>query len=268
MDWLKTHLPHFLTYFIVNTALYGIVFLLARRFIEEWIGRSVQHRYDRLLEDQRASNEKELTQFRNVLDTQRDLVSSAFLEARRPVAEKRLAAIQRLWDAMIEINVGAHPAVGLTNLAIDTEMYQVICAKADIPDLVTMGRQYVESDRDHEAEKGRLLSGEYLYALFYTYRAFIGSIALKLSIDRQKADYQPWWEYDHVLSLLKPALDEEEWKEFQALTIKRYSWVVSKLEGKFLKASEDILEGSRAATYASEQATAMIAAAKSKDQTI
>ena len=180
MDWLETHLPHFLTYFIVNTALYGVVFLVARRFIEEWIGRSVQHRYDKLLEAQRASNEKELTQFRNVLDTQRDLVSSAFLEARRPVAEKRLAAIQRLWDAIIEINVGAHPAVGLTNLAIDAEMYQVLCAKADIPDLVTMGRIYAESDRNHEAEKGRLVSGEYLYALFYTYRAFIGSIALKL----------------------------------------------------------------------------------------
>jgi hypothetical protein len=37
---------------------------------------------------------------------------------------------------------------------------------------------------------------------------------------------------------------------------------------KFLKAAEDILEGSRAATYASEQASAMIAAAKGKDQTI
>lgn len=71
-----------------------------------------------------------------------------------------------------------------------------------------------------------------------------------------------------MLNILKAALDEEEWKEFQALKIERYAWVVGKLENKFLKAAEDILEGSRAATYASEQATAMIAAAKSKDRTI
>jgi hypothetical protein len=70
-----------------------IVFLL-RDSIRQWVTVSIRHSYDRKLEEFRAENERALKQFGSALETQQDLVSTAFLEARRASNERRLNTIQ------------------------------------------------------------------------------------------------------------------------------------------------------------------------------
>jgi hypothetical protein len=69
-------------------------------------------------------------------------------------------------------------------------------------------------------------------------------------------------EYDHIVNLLKSTLTGEEFAEFGGLKIGHYTWVTSNIEGKFLKAAEEIIDGQRAATDAFEQAREILTAAK------
>ncbi len=105
------------------------------------------------------------------------------------------------------------------------------------------------------------MSGEYLYALFKAYQAFIGSIGFHLAFGRQNGEFQPWWQYDHVLNLLRTVFTQDELEELETLTIGRYICVTQNIESKFLIAAEDILEGRRAASEAFDVARKTLGAA-------
>jgi hypothetical protein len=247
-----------------STAILAVVAFLIHDSIVQSI-RSIQHRFDTKLEEVRTANERELNRFRNALDSQINLASSALLEARRASNGRRLIAIQTLWDGMMQISFNAPSWVVITDV-MTTDSYQQVCERVapNIPrfdDLILERGRSMKSEAYLLPEKTRLLTGDYLYALFFAYRAFVGGISLKLATDRDKGRFEPWWEYDHVLGLLRPVLDEEEWNDFKQKTIGRYTWVIRTLEAKFLRWAEDIMDGRRAATEASEQAREIVNAA-------
>jgi hypothetical protein len=77
---------------------------------------------------------------------------------------------------------------------------------------------------------------------------------------KEKGQFEPWWQYHHVLDILKALLTEEEWHEFNALTREKYSWVIQNVESKFLVAAEEIIDGRRAASEAFDQAREILSA--------
>jgi hypothetical protein len=174
-----------------------------------------------------------------------------------------------IWDAMMQIYFNAPGVVSMTNI-VTTELYAEMVShmRPNIPDLLTMAQQYgrPEAPINLPVEKARLLAGEYLYSLFWAYRAFIGGIALRLAACRDEGHFQPWWEDDHVRDLLRTVLTDEEFQEFTALQIGKFLWVTRTLEGKFLLAATDIVDGRRAATDAFEQAREILGAAEAIGQ--
>jgi len=264
LDWLKNWLLTSLT----SAAMMGAVVYLGRHWISQWLSRSIQFSFDQRLEVLKASHERELTLLRSALDTQQHLVSSAFLQAQSAVTERRLTAIQTLWDTMLQAYFEAPGIIAMTDI-LTTETYQMFFkhTKGSVPDFESAARAVLVSQRPllQSAEKARLLSGDYLYALYKAYTAFIGSIIFKLVDDREKGRFQPWWEYDHILNLLNSVLTPQEFEEFSAMRIERYSWITRKLEFKFLQMASDIIDGKHAVTDALEQATKIIAAAKSPE---
>jgi hypothetical protein len=168
----------------------------------------------------------------------------------------------------VQVYFDTPAVVAMTDIPTTSEVYRKLfnsdAMKATIPTFLEIGMIYakLQATWGLPVEKARLLCGEYLHALFWTYRAFIGSVALHLANGRDTGDLQPWWEYDHTLSLLRSALDPDEFEDFEALKGGRYTWVVRNLEAKFLKAAGDIIDGRRAATDATEQALVLLAAAK------
>jgi hypothetical protein len=135
---------------------------------------------------------------------------------------------------------------------------------ATIPNFLEIGPQILnyEADWALPVEKARLMCGEFLYALFFAYRALVGSITLDLSLSREKGVFQPWWNNEHIQSLLRSALLPEEVKEFTGLVVGRFTWLTRILERKFLFAAEEIIDGRRAATDAFDQANSILAAAQ------
>jgi hypothetical protein len=171
---------------------------------------------------------------------------------------------------MMEVHFGAPPVVATTDILTTPEMYRKFFnspAKDTIPTFLEAAKSQLgfQTAWGLPVEKARLLCGEYLYALFFAYRAFIGSIALHLAMGRDSGEFQSWWEFDHIRDLLKSTLTEEEFDEFQELKINRYTWVTRNFESKFLRAAQEIIDGRRAATDAFEQATEILAAAKNLD---
>lgn len=261
--WLLDQLVSLLS----NVAVLGLIALLCRKYIAAWIVRSVQHSYDKTLEELRVHNERELTRIRGTLDTQRELVSTAFSEARRASNDRRLEAIQMTWNAMVQIGHEAAPTVVMTDMFTTPELYNEALQKlrGDIPTFDQVAAAYKETQNRLAlpVEKARLLVGEYLYAIYSAYSAFIGSIGLRIALDGIVGQFQAWWEHENVLTVLKSVLMPEEMEEFKTLKIGRYMRVIRNLEGKFLKAAEEILDGRRAAADASEQARKIIDAASS-----
>jgi hypothetical protein len=262
-----SRLQNWLVSALSSTALLALLAFFCRNLIAQWITSSVRYSYDEKLEKLKAHNERELERLRGALDAQQNLVSSAFLEARRASNERRLSAIQTVWDGMMEVSANAPPCVVTTDV-LTTELYAKVfkteAIKATIPnffDLALLTAQF-NAGWGLPVEKARLMSGEYLYALFWAYRAFVGSIGFHLAISRDKGEFKPWWEYDHILNLLGSALSPEELKEFEGLRVGRYTWVTQNLERKFLGAAEEIIDGRRAASEAFEQARPILTAAK------
>jgi hypothetical protein len=251
-------IAEWLAYSLLSVGFLTLIAFMCRHWITERITRSIQYSYDKKFEELRAANERELKRFSTTLDTQQNLVSGAFLEARRASNDRRLNAIQSLWDAMMQASFDALPVLAMTDEMVTTEMYQRFFAEPKvreaIPRFRKLGEQYAQLARLQDTEKARLLSGEYLYALCRGYRTFLGSIALYLADCNEKDEFKPWWQYDHALALLKAVLTAEEFDELTAMEIGRYTWVRRTLETKFLKAAEDIVDGRRAATDAFDQA--------------
>jgi hypothetical protein len=253
---------------IGGAAVLAFIALLLRHSLAQWVTASIRHHYDRQLEAIRAANEKELQQLRNALEAQTNLVSSAFLDARRASNERRLSAIQAVWDAMMDIFFAVPNPSALTDfLTSDTYQQFFEAIRTEIPTFLAVAPLYgASAPYMLPVEKARLLSGEFLYAVFWAYRAFVGSIALDLSLSRdrgQRGEFRPWWENDHVLNNLRAALDSEEWEIFASTRVGRYTWVTRTLEAKFLRAAEDIIDGRRATTDAFEEATRILTAARS-----
>jgi hypothetical protein len=189
-DWLVSALS--------STALLALLAFFCRNLISQWITSSVQYSYDEKLEKLKAYNERELEQLKGALDAQQNLVASAFLEARRASNERRLSAIQTVWDAMMEVFANAPPCVVTTDV-LTTELYAKVfkteAIKATIANFFDLAQSTMQFNAGWglPVEKARLMSGEYLYALFWAYRAIVGSIAFHLAISRDEGEFKPWW---------------------------------------------------------------------------
>jgi hypothetical protein len=156
-QWLFEHLLKLAS----NVVVVALVAYLCRGHLSAWLTRSVQHSYDRKLEEQRASNERELTAIRSSLDTQRELVSSVFSEARR---DRRLGAIQITWNAMVQISHEAPPIVVMTDMFTtpvqpSAPSHASGCAELceDVLGLPGFSKQTGTAGRKSPAPRGRVL---------------------------------------------------------------------------------------------------------------
>jgi hypothetical protein len=70
----------------------------------------------------------------------------------------------------------------------------------------------------------------------------------------EEGKFEPWWQYGHLLDLLRSALTEDEFNQLVAMTVGKYNFVRQKLEGTFLQTANEISDGRRAAADAFEQA--------------
>jgi hypothetical protein len=119
-----------------------------------------------------------------------------------------------------------------------------------------------------EVEIDRAFAGEYLFSLFYAYRAFIGRVAYLLMKSYKTGKLQPWHDDATLTSLLRDVLAAEELFLVQRTGATRLRLVQRLIEQKMLTHIAEVVSGTASATFNLDQAQRIIASAsqvKSKD---
>ncbi len=197
------------------------------------------------------------------------------MEIRKGVAERQLQAIETIWRSILTVTKTTPWLVAMTDLTLEEGYAGIIKHLASQDPNNSLGpenlKNYIEETNklSETAEEVRLFAGEYLYSLFYTYRAIVGRIALSLVPELQKDEkIKAWYKNPDIRQVLERVFNGSELAEFDAFSVNHYSWLRLKIESKFLEAAREIISGKEAADQGFEQAEALIAAAsKLQDQT-
>lgn len=179
----------------------------------------------------------------------------AFQASHVAAFERRLKAIEILWDACLDVLRNTPSIVALTDILLESE-YQELLSRPRwriLVDQLSDADFKKIADATEAAEAVRPFAKEKLYAILFTYRAIVGRIILSLIEGKEKESIVPWFRDPVVLQHMKVVFTDEEISAFQAPRIAHYSWIRRMLEAKFLLEAQTIALGQESAETALEQ---------------
>jgi hypothetical protein len=97
--------------------------------------------------------------------------------------------------------------------------------------------------------------GEYLWAMFFSYRTILFRILFLLHLGRTDAEKIEWYKDDATRHLIKAVLTAPgELQEFEQTQFGKVSWLQRRLESKILAAAQKVISGETFGTESLEQA--------------
>lgn len=165
-----------------------------------WVGKFVQ---DRLILKWNQDYLKEIEYIKDSLNSNQEIIRatlSSYSTSHNYAQEKRLIAIEKLWEC---ISLSTFYSVFLPN------EYLIILEKEDYRYLLNK----YSDDEIHkfplvidDIESQRPYLGEYMWGLFFAYRAFMLRMAVLFNHGVKKNNI-PEWKYDvHLINLLKTSI--------------------------------------------------------------
>ena len=103
-------------------------------------------------------------------------------------------------------------------------------------------------------ERVRPYVGEYMWAIFYSYRASMLRLLYLLHLGLENADKMEWHKDSGIRGLMAVVLTPEELKEFDRIQLAKVSWLQKRLESKILSASRKVISGEEFGAESLEQA--------------
>jgi hypothetical protein len=101
---------------IASGTLTGALIWLTREWISARLKSSIQHEYNQKLETYKAQlqaqNEIALIEFKNMIEREsalRDVAHSSFAEGQKASMERKLSAVDKLWERIITLRNGLPP---------------------------------------------------------------------------------------------------------------------------------------------------------------
>jgi hypothetical protein len=249
---------------VVSSLLVAALAFLFRNLIVERLGRAVAHEYAARLEALRLQNERVLEALREARaerESLRGLAFSALSSVHSATLERRINAIELLWQALLNVrsavpwyvfvvdvvgydpkNFGSqlHPALKQANLV---EALKPAMAASD------------------PVVKVRPFVGERLFALFYAGQALLGRATSTTISSYQEGGLRRWFEEAEAHDLLSTILSPEELEQFQARRLSKLDWLIRKLEAKVMQEIERLLSGGAVAEGSISQAQRILDAA-------
>ena len=238
-----------------------ILIRLFRKTIEEWIVKSlhakIQHEYDQRLETLKSQlanqNEVSWLNFKNQLQEKQSLIESvrsSFMAGQSLSAERRLNAIDQLWTEIVAIRNIVPPVMKIVDAlkenetAIYTEFLGTTRANGATTNWSMEEFESKVNSISKSIEEIRPYIGEYLWAVFQTYRAIHIRICVKLQFDEDNADnVVKWYEDEMIQDIILTILDEKEFKLFNSKQYGKLGWLQRSLEQKILIQLEKIISG-------------------------
>jgi hypothetical protein len=249
---------------ITSSAISGLLIWLSREWISARIKASIQHEYDQKLEAHKArlkaENEFSLLEIRTALEREAALHAAAyasFSEGQKAAMERKLDACDTLWEVIIQFRDNL-PAV-LT--FIDVLTVEEYGEAKNHPTFQTLAGELSQEKIKQLAvyfsgstEKIRPYVGEYMWALFYSYRAIMLRLLFLLHLGLDDASKIEWHKDSLIRSLMEVVLTTKELQEFDKTPFGKVKWVQERIESKILSASQKIISGERFGAESLEQA--------------
>lgn len=132
-DWLSATLTHILLPAISAAGGLGLVFFLVRHYLLEKIRSSVQHEYDRKLETHRNDLKREsdvslekIKLFNTEQMASQQVAFQAFQSSHGAAFERRLKAIEVIWQAFTYVSNNAPPVLTWVDVCLESEYSELL----------------------------------------------------------------------------------------------------------------------------------------------
>ena len=246
-------------------ALLALAGYLFRNLLLERLKRSVAHEYDARLEALRSDHTKLLEEVREARaerEALRSLAFSMLTSGQATVAERKMRAVEVLWQSFYEVRVGTPYYIFVADMVsynmqslggiVQAEMKRTNFLDALKPSLLAT----------QKVTKVRPFLGEKSYALFHAAQSLLGRATSTTLSSVQSGKLQLWYEESDAKDLLASVLSPNELATFGALRRERLDWLVRHLEAQLVQALRDEIAGGLAARDVLQKAQAILSASE------
>jgi hypothetical protein len=255
---------------LLTTALIWVL----RTWISERLRQSIQHEYAQKLEAFKAKLQAEHNVALEKLRADHALrqatqasVNATFAASHLAGHDRRLGAVETLWKELRRLRDSAPLAVSFTDWFRAPEYEEVLKQPRNRCLVDQLSEDSIAQwARSNDAEIVRPFVGEYLYALFFAYRAFIGRIAVLLMTGLRFGEFKEWADDDGIKQLLTSLMTPDERHEFERLKLGRFTWILALVEQKMLTHMERVISGTDSADISLAEARRIREAASHLEQ--
>lgn len=265
---INRYLLSLLTSAAFSVVAVGVVGWLLRRWIIERLGSGIKHEYDLKLETFKARLEEQrefsLAELRTNTDRQSAIMAmahSAFIAGQGAAMNRTLDAIDRLWNQVLYFRSGFAGMMTLLDILVPNEYaglqdhknFQKYLDEISIKNQLKFFRE-----SDEKIEVVRPYVGEYLWALFFSYRAInlrIIYLVRESTANPSKREKIEWFKDEGIRGLLGIVLGKHGIEEFDKQQISKISWLRRVVEAKILDATKQITSGKGYSSESLQQAS-------------
>lgn len=248
----------------VSSALVAILIWLSREWISTRIKSSIQYEYDQKLEvhkaQLKAENEVALLELKTAIEQEAALHTAAyasFSEGQKAVIERKLSAVDRLWDRVLQLRGSLPPILTFIDVLTVGE-YKGIKNHPTFQALTgELSKEKIAGIVSNEAgpiEKVRPYVGEYMWAIFFSYQAIMLRTLFLLHLGRDDAEKIEWFKDSGIRQLMEAVFTPEEIKEFDQTQFGKILWLHRKVDSKLIAAAGKVISGETFAAEFLEQA--------------
>lgn len=259
-----------------SALLVAILGWLCRSWITERLKAGIKHEYDDRLEklkaELKAQGDAHLTTLKSEVDRQAEklrIAATSFSEVQKATIAKKIEAVDALWLGVIESRKAFPGIVSLTDIFTDEEMkgfYTDPSMRKHSIQMSSIGEMDYFNAGLEEVERVRPHLGEYIWALYVTYRTVLGRSIILIKKGETQPQKLAWHKDENIKLLIASAFGEKGLREFEELKFARYRWLSSQFELLLFKSIDTLLTGKSFGEAALRQAQEMEELIRSSDR--
>lgn len=253
----------------------GLFWWIGNRRLQSLLAREkgeIQKEVNRDNAELLAKHQKELEEIKarfTVEESVRQMLTGSFSNAQTQVFERRLNYIEELWKAFYVLRDSMPSFLTYVDIILEDE-YQEWIKRTDVQevfgDLSMEKITKMSKSLTGDIEKVRPFVGEYLWSLYFVYRAFSFRLVVFIFMERQKDAPKYWKDDDGLKQILRSVLSESEFNSFTSKEIGSIQYVRTLMEGKFISQVEKIITGKASVQEGIEQARTIMLSAQQATQ--
>ena len=230
-----------------------VLIWLSKNWLSERLRHSIEHEYSQKLETYKAALKAEhdtaLERLRATFSQNQAIQSvatSTFMAINIASHDRRVKAVETYWSAIVNIRDNTPNALAILDVILPEEYPTLLTnpnSKAALDELSISSIIKKVIEISEEVEKIRPFVGEYLYSLFFAYRALMSRISYLLAEGRDKGQISIWYEDKGIRRFLSILMTQEEIEKFDGMPITKISYIRDLVEQKMIRHISKMITG-------------------------